>query len=445
MERRTITVPWASEKGFSTSCFIASVGAVGMFKRRTILSQTGSALWSMGPLCANAVPVLAASDAKFKPEDVKKDLVYIVSGESGSGKTTWALMTSDLGIYVTAADLKGALEETNRQFARPATDALKDERNEYIVQALCDAVKKVLGGFFTAPFKDGPPVTMSLVLDEFGEYPAFVRGLCASSFDDVRSRLRGQFSFEVNLKLIVVGTGTDAKSNVVGSLPGTCVALRMPSTPMMAAMERVLNNLGGTAAAATLVEALKSHAQAVHLTKNPRFAACLLKRLVDYYNPRGDYRHDQLFPSVEAAFLDAHLFAAARDFKQLNAMSRATREDVADYYTRAIGMILRKPEDGRELEPEELELLTTVGVVTDLAFYSQNKCAGHVEVDGSDNVSLILLAPKTGRYAMSMAQQLLFRMGYGFDAFETAASWQRYEIVISEYVSVLLSGLNGHA
>ncbi|CUG81474.1 Hypothetical protein, putative [Bodo saltans] len=45
---------------------------------------------------------------------------------------------------------------------------------------------------------------------------------------------------------------------------------------------------------------------------------------------------------------------------------------------------------------------------------------------------------------MSMAQQLLFRMSYGFGVFESAVSWQRYEVVISEYVSVLLSGLNGH-
>ncbi|CUI12908.1 Hypothetical protein, putative [Bodo saltans] len=35
------------------------------------------------------------------------------------------------------------------------------------------------------------------------------------------------------------------------------------------------------------------------------------------------------------------------------------------------------------------------------------------------------------------------RMCYGYDVLEAAASWQRYEVVIAEYVSALLSGLNG--
>lgn len=59
-------------------------------------------------------------------------------------------------------------------------------------------------------------------------------------------------------------------------------------------------------------------------------------------------------------------------------------------------------------------------------------------------MSLILVALEIWRYAMSMALHLLFRMGYGFDEFLPAASWQRAEVVTAEYVSVLVSGLNGH-
>ncbi|CUG86315.1 Hypothetical protein, putative, partial [Bodo saltans] len=44
---------------------------------------------------------------------------------------------------------------------------------------------------------------------------------------------------------------------------------------------------------------------------------------------------------------------------------------------------------------------------------------------------------------MSMAQHLLFRMSYGLHVLETAASWQRYEVVVAEYVSALVCGLQG--
>ncbi|CUG93733.1 Hypothetical protein, putative, partial [Bodo saltans] len=175
------------------------------------------------------------------------------------------------------------------------------------------------------------------------------------------------------------------KSKGVGSHPGTYVALQMPSTSMMPAMEHMLNDLRGAPAAATLVQALTSHAQAVHLTRNPRFAACLLKRLVDFCEQRVGIGYDELVPTAEAArsLVDMHLFAAARDYKDLNAMQMASRDDVALCYTHAIEMLLRKAQDEKPLGTLEFLLLSKIGVLTDCAFWAAKVPVGHVAVDGA--------------------------------------------------------------
>lgn len=63
----------------------------------------------------------------------------------------------------------------------------------------------------------------------------------------------------------------------------------------------------------------------------------------------------------------------------------------------------------------------------------------HESKDAKGNcVTEVLIAPRAGRYEMSLAQQLLFRMIYGYHVLETAASWQRYEVVIAEHSTTLL-------
>ncbi|CUG93711.1 Hypothetical protein, putative [Bodo saltans] len=112
------------------------------------------------------------------------------------------------------------------------------------------------------------------------------------------------------------------KSTKVGSHPDTFVALCMPSTSMMNAMESALESLHGASAVATLIKALRSQ-QAVHLTSNPRFAACLLKRLVDFCDD--DTIYARIFPTVESArsYLDIQLVATARIFMNLNGIRDA--------------------------------------------------------------------------------------------------------------------------
>ncbi|CUG93710.1 Hypothetical protein, putative [Bodo saltans] len=355
-------------------------------------------------------------------------------------------------------------------------------RNSLSIAALHDAVERVLGGFFAPPaeFRSGPPVTIALVLDEFGGHPSVVRGLCAAMFDDIHTKLNPLFNFAVELKVIVVGTGTDLKHGL-GSIyearntfetddkdKAEAKWNELVVEALHDAVERVLGGFfappaefrsGPPVTIALVLDEFGGHPSVVrglcaamfddiHTKLNPLFNfAVELKVIV--VGTGTDLKH-----SVEAArsCVDAYLFAAARDFKLLNAMNMVTRENVALYYKHAIGLLLRNPQDGRRLTNVEFILQLEVGVLTDCAFWADVLPAGHVEVGGArteetnrhgEMVSLILVAPETGRYAMSMAQHLLFRMCYGFDEFLPAASWQRAEVVFAEYVSVLLSGLNG--
>ncbi|CUF08752.1 Hypothetical protein, putative [Bodo saltans] len=433
-----------------TSQFVASTATVTAYKNRMIFSDTEeSCLWTMEPLAAAFV-----GDFKKEtrlPNGVNFSQLHVVSGESGTGKTTYGLMTAEFGICVTPKDIKdSALNSLNA-----------DDRNPRVLNAVKGAIEDILGDLF--PLEDpilpnlkGKAVTMSLVLDEFGKYPAFVRGLCAVQ-DDVRKLLQDIIPFDVNVKILVIGTGTDIKSDGIGSQPTKCVALRMSDAQMLHRITTALKKRYGDRAA-TLESALECHFQAQHLIYNPRFAACLFRRIVDFCGPpeKGIF---PLFNSKEAALvaLDMLLVVSAQDYKLLSGMNELDKDDVARSYKIALELLLRDVHDVTDLTEDEVELLTSKGVLEDCSLWVKRsdleKDPKFVAITGKEHkvkdeagkppVKKVLAAPQTGRYKMSMAQQLLFRMCYGFHVLESAASWQRYEVQIAEHTTMLLSGLEG--
>ncbi|CUF02246.1 Hypothetical protein, putative, partial [Bodo saltans] len=177
-------------------------------------------MWSMRPINAETVPAVPNVDRARTPDGAFPDQVHIVSGESGSGKTTWALMTSDLGIYLTPDDFgAGELNHISATYGQtpPAASQALQKRNDCVVDALFIAAQRVLGVFLAASMPVKEPVSISLVLDEFGGESVLVRGLCAVKLETIHSKLSPLFGFAVNLKVIVVGTGTDMKTKGVGS------------------------------------------------------------------------------------------------------------------------------------------------------------------------------------------------------------------------------------
>jgi hypothetical protein len=442
-ERHAIRLSWWDGEQAS-SCFVASAKALSTFTHRNVFA----APWTLEPLHPSNGTEALLLDA------LSSDQVYVVSGESGSGKTTWALMTSRVGVYVISGDLDDGLRMLNSMNGADQTK----RRDKLVVTLITKAVASALGKMFAreAQLVGSAPLTVSIVMDEFGSYPGFVRALC-SARGYVRRSLAKLFKFDVHIQLIVVGTGTDAQATRSGSLPSSFVAARMPTAaPMLELLKTSLSAKFQTAAD-VLLEALDAHTQAAHLVQNPRLAALLFKRILEFHrSPYGSF--NKLYPTTQAALtsLDAHLLQAARDYRNLNAMSDVDEDGVQDAYALALALTYRDPVDAVPLTAHEMGLFTRKGVLTDRAFWQlagDSVPAGCIKIasdtvavteDGvAANCDLSLVSPKEGRFEMSMAQQRLFRMSYGFGVLETAASWQRPEVVTAEYVSVVLAAHKG--
>lgn len=110
-------------------------------------------------------------------------------------------------------------------------------------------------------------------------------------------------------------------------------------------------------------------------------------------------------------------------------MAKKDHRGVEKCYALALALLFRPAGDGTTLRIEEHNLFTSAGVLTDDARWHCNskplldgfvRVQGHSYVDGKQTMTLI--APEGSRFQMSMAQQLLFRMAYGFGVLESAVS-----------------------
>ncbi|CUG89764.1 Hypothetical protein, putative, partial [Bodo saltans] len=148
----------------STFQFVASTATVEAHTDRRIFTEKEEgSLWTMEPLAAAFVA--EANNHTLLPSDVNQDQVYVVSGESGIGKTTYGLMTAEFGICLTSQDIQVTGLELSSLSA--------EGRNQLVLAAVERAIKQILGDLFEeqhAGLKGKDPVTMSLVLDEFGQY-----------------------------------------------------------------------------------------------------------------------------------------------------------------------------------------------------------------------------------------------------------------------------------
>ncbi|CUI14993.1 unnamed protein product, partial [Bodo saltans] len=418
------------------SLFVCSAETLSSFNNRKVLPDG----WALTPI----EPIKISGADPFSPKKVT-----ILSGESGSGKTTKALMSSSYGVYITTDDIRADLA----QIETLKEDHQKDERNAAVVRAVTAAVAKSVAGIFDeAALLTNDSAGFSIVLDEFGNYPHFIHSLCAAQ-DEIRSALMESLFplHEVELRLIVVGTGTDVKKTKRGSYPPSCVALTMPDdAPMLKMVKTSIQKKSDSSFASLLLEALHQHTQATHLICNPRFAALLFKRIVEFHAVEANRRW--LFITVEQMLtcLDAYLVQAATDFRRLNAMSSKNQDGVEECYAIALEMLFRPATDGIALSHDQHALFSDAGVMTDRAYWHPDDLPlprGYVRLEGSvydcGQQMMVLIAPTEGRFRMSMAQQLLFRMAYGFGSLEPAISWQRYRVVVAEYAGIVLAGHKG--
>jgi hypothetical protein len=322
---------------------------------------------------------------------------------------------------------------------------------------IVSAVAKIVTAMKIPPYTQSPTegsLQVSIVVDEVGTNSMFLRGMCGA-LAEIQTGVEDIFrqcGMSVNVALIAVGTGVDAATAEPGSEPASYKLLTMPMT---SAAENVRTMVGifkqslvceySTSAKSveTLLDAVDEHPHAKHLIQNPRFAKCLFKRVCERQYPAG---YADLFPTVDAALfaLDGLLMLAARDFRDLNGMSDYSFKEIVGIYRSALKAMYTPVKQHVRTEDVEL-LLAKVGVLTDGAFWvaARTDKPPHCTLLDTSEDGACLYAPSTGRYRMSMAQQLLFRMHYGFSVLEPSASWQRYEAAVAEYVATVTAALCG--
>jgi hypothetical protein len=426
--------------------FAGFADTVSKFKARE--RDIWSSSWCIVPLS----PVSVSSNT---PESViaLKNLkrVRILCGESGSGKSTQSLLTSLCGIYLHSRDFG----ELRTSLAQHTGDA--GVRNAMVSDGIVSAVTKIVTAMKIPPYTQSPTegsLQVSIVVDEVGTNSMFLRGMCGA-LAEIQTGVENIFrqcGMSVIVALIAVGTGVDAATAEPGSEPASYKLLTMPMT---SAAENVRTMVGifkqslvceySTSAKSveTLLDAVDEHPHAKHLIQNPRFAKCLFKRVCERQYPAG---YADLFPTVDAALfaLDGLLMLAARDFRDLNGMSDYSFKEIVGIYRSALKVMYTPVKQHVKTEDVEL-LLAKGGVLTDGAFWVAARTVKptHCTLLDTSEDGACLYAPSTGRYRMSMAQQLLFRMHYGFSVLEPSASWQRYEAAVAEYVATVTAALCG--
>eukprot|EP00759_Apiculatamorpha_spiralis_P026834 PhF_6_TR29512/c0_g1_i1/m.43691 len=185
-----------------------------VFKRNTLLLGPQSFLISGG------------TDTLYS----EPEKVLVIHGESGSGKTLNAIAQASLNgtvIYITSEDISkfcqtkqdddifkddippSITEDDDDESRLQQTQEWKDARNSFVVRS----IKGVLENLFANPqvhLSHTSKSSIFLILDEFGPYPPFVRGVCAS-VDSLQKAIRNRLLIDSDAKIYITVIGTGAE------------------------------------------------------------------------------------------------------------------------------------------------------------------------------------------------------------------------------------------
>ncbi len=442
-----IVTEWAAPAaGKMRSWFLASAAVRSSFRGRIANKDH----WSL-------VPRLPRDSGNVpQPLAPSTDVMLVLAGESGSGKSTTIVMSNKYGVYLTAQDFVGLA-------LIPAAS-----RDATVRQMVLDAVARCLDEFIPAArraelgAREGSMV-LTVAVDEMGQFGDFVRGLCACQDavrGDIRAMLGVKHDANLQIVLVVCGTGIDAQSTTPGSLATKYRLLTMELTSDTADLlidhaKQLSSNHGisfgcGSPATSAMEEtaklmtaALRADTLAMRLAQNPRYAALLYGAMVA--------THFVLHNKEQARMHVRRLLpVAAYQYKLLNGMSEDSAAEVAYFFNRAARLIFGGPHISCE-GPADMVLSTVKGVVVDRARWVECSRAQrlkdeetHVILLASDpaNPTFSLVCPVGGRFEMSPAQQLLFRMQYGF-AEMPVGTWEGFEDAVADYLTVALVGCRG--
>ena len=345
--------------------------------------------------------------------EIRKDMTKvlpIVAGESGSGKTVAAILAgggrdgTGVVVYVHASALPA-----DATFRKKTTSGTS-QRNAAVIDALETAVQSAMRG---GQWPSKPcPASVTVVCDELGEYPDFLRGLCASR-TAVRISLRKKLMVH-QVSIIAVGTGTEAVNDAVGSSPSTY-------NVHLVGEGDVWRDLPRTAVGRKFKLALRHSrsASAVMLRDvvgNARAAAVLARvwqEVKSIFKPLSGPSVDRVCEAMFPGFL----LRVVLCFKDLNRLKHLNETQAVDAAMEAVQVVLSQSSPA---VPARWKLMTRYGIVTDRAALLQARDIpkGWVRVPGAAAVTegrkkFHLAAPTAGRYRMTPAQVAFVRLRYG--------------------------------
>jgi hypothetical protein len=281
--------------------------------------------------------------------------VVIVTGESGSGKTMAALMSSKLlhgvAVLMVAADFTrvwGNRTERDKSFVADVANFL----DEHIHAGLKSHQQ----------LKTDENVPITLILDEMGNAPDLVRALCSTREEIVAVIAKATCTATSNIRLVAAGTGVSHSTVSQGS---DTASFRV--VPVMDAVGKVWQVLKGLPASCNLALACDKDDPSPAATAlnsvagNARCAALIVKAL----------KGKTLWkPSPEHPLVESQLWylyhTAVYEFHGLNAFLEADRELCEDLFGRAFYLYLTGYDKDLPTERDQM-LITKFGILTDTA------------------------------------------------------------------------------
>ena len=357
-------------------------------------------------------------------KSARNSALPIIAGESGSGKTVAAILSGAKGnaivIYIAPSQ-----QPPDARFASRGVQG-HAARTAAVVSAVANAVRGVLLNR-SWPTKASNLTPVTVVCDELGDRPYFLRGLCRAR-GAVCARLQGKLLVP-RVRIIAVGTGTEAVNGDPGSLPSQ---YRVYLTDNGDVWKKMADDVSAFS------DALKNSTDASagmlrDVLGNARCAAAL-KLLVE--DPiLVDLPHS-VAKRVFTAMIPSLLLQVVLKFKSLNALEKLSEAEAVA----AIAVVMR-----RTLGPipqANWSMLVKHGIVTDLASYldaskpTDGSLPAHSRRGPPSRrvYTYRLFAPKEGRYGMTAAQVAFVRLRYGMGPHPVTGDG--FERLIKDYLII---------
>jgi hypothetical protein len=399
--------------------------------------------------------------------------IPVLVGESGSGKT-WSMWRNgyddDQGtnLYFYHGDMfpeedMGTDEATDNTAAHKKlfrackavvlTDAEKTTRNTQVKRVVVEWVRSALSDTFGSHLScldDG--AGLCIAFDEVVG-TSFLRGLLSVGVDEIAAALNAAgFSFP-SVRIIAAGTGRDVLNSEPGSSPHTYTCIRVPvSTAVFQSFVDRSTREAGLRLAEAFLAAASELPRIVTICSNPRFAALFAEAALN----EGTLSH-----AVNRRALYRCVDVAMSKFRWLNGCRHLREMGMIQAVARAVGLVFNPVLSRNELSPENADVISKYGMVTDEVFWrdaapqslrgSYHSFRNELPPPLRDRFDDALCVPIDGarrrlgcRYALSGAQAEMIRLRYGF--LSTEDTWQGLEALASEYFfSILLAASNSPA